>query len=362
MRKTILLFVAFLSLFCLPSCSEKFDIAAPYKDITVVYGLLQRTDTAHYIRIQKAYLDNTKSALTMAKEPDSNFYNNLEVRMARLNMTTGKQVDYVVLNKVDLNTEGYTKPEGIFFNTPNYAYKFTNDLDPRYIYQLQVINKATGRVDTGNAPVIDDKTKDYFYVDMIDDSSSLSNFIDFASTNPNSYATITGRYKTPTDFNFHGYNTPVGLVQAFIRFHWVDSNISTNAKTYHSFDMDLGYAGNNSRFTYNVRNIALQSALKLGMGIAPDNTVRLLDRPELLVYLGTHDFNTYISVQALQGVGLTGSEIQPSYTNLVGKDVLGLFTSRGFRKGDITITDRTIAALITNSTLADVKIKGTVYH
>ena len=362
MKKSVLLLVAIAGLFCLPSCSEKFDTAAPYKNITVVYGLLQRSDTAHYIRIQKAYLDNTKSALTMAKDPDSNFYANLEVRVARLNMNTLKQVDYITLNKVDLNNEGYTKQDGVFFNTPNYAYKFTNDLDPNYIYQLQVINKTTGRVDTGTAPIIDDKTRDYFYVELIDDTSATGRSIAFASTNPNSFVEIIGRYRAPDAYNYQGQSSPVALIQAFIRFHWVDSNISTGVKTPASFDMNLGYASSTRNFIYDVKNVDIQSAIKLGMGPAPAYTVRLLDRCELMVYLGTSDFNTYISVQSLQGVGLTGSEIQPTYTNLKGTDVLGLYTSRGFRSGWVTITDETVAALGNNDALADVKIKGTIYH
>ncbi|MBS1689466.1 MAG: hypothetical protein JSS96_12130, partial [Bacteroidetes bacterium] len=56
------------------SCSEKFKVAAPYKSITVAYGLMDMSDTAHYVRIQKAFLDENKSAITMAQNPDSNYF------------------------------------------------------------------------------------------------------------------------------------------------------------------------------------------------------------------------------------------------------------------------------------------------
>lgn len=364
MKKSFILLPLLASLFLLPSCSEKFDIAAPYKNITVIYGLLRRADTAHYIRVQKAYLDNDKSALTMAKEADSSFYSNIEVKMVRLSMTNGRPMGSFTLNRVDLNQEGYTKAEGIFFNTPNYAYKFTDDLDPTFVYKLVVTNKTTGAIDSGETTIIDDKSADQFTVDLIDATDPRLKILDFSSTNTKAVVDISGRYRIPTYYNYGGRTSPVGLVQSFIRFHWVDSNISTGVKISRSYDMNLGYnniASGASRFTYSVKNVDLTGALKVGMGKAPAGIFRLIDRMELMVYLGTHDFNTYISIQALQGVGLTGSEIQPSYTNLKGNDVLGLFTSRGYRSGFVTISDATVALLRNDATFADAMVRGTAY-
>jgi hypothetical protein len=38
------------------SCETDFELNAEWKDITIVYGILNQNDTAHYIRIQKAFL------------------------------------------------------------------------------------------------------------------------------------------------------------------------------------------------------------------------------------------------------------------------------------------------------------------
>src|SRR5262249_40207264 len=139
MKKLLLPCIALVSLFLITSCSEKFKVAAPYKNITVIYGYLDRADTAHYIRIQKAFLDEDKSALTMAQTPDSSFYANLDVSIARVTYS-GIKHDVIHLNRVDLGSEGYPKPIGAFFNTPNYAYKFKDLLDQQYIYRLIVHN------------------------------------------------------------------------------------------------------------------------------------------------------------------------------------------------------------------------------
>ncbi len=119
------------------SCSNELDLTAGWKDIPIVYGLLSRQDTAHYIRIEKAFLDPTKSALDIAQIPDSLYYENLDVQVEYLK--TGKNYN---LTRVDGNLEGYPKKEGVFANAPNYLYKFKLDanekLDEGETYRLKI--------------------------------------------------------------------------------------------------------------------------------------------------------------------------------------------------------------------------------
>jgi hypothetical protein len=148
-----------------------------------------------------------------------------------------------------------------------------------------------------------------------------------------------------------------------LRFNWVDSNISTGEKVARYYDADLGYKGiQDGTFKYDIKHMELFSSIMVGMGKAPAYIVRLMDRCEFSIYLGSHDFNTYIKAQAQQGVGLTGNEIKPVYTNMKGANVLGLFTARGHRSGPITISGATIDTLVHASITADMRIKGTIYH
>ncbi len=363
MKKIILPLLALMALSILPSCSEKFNVAAPYKSITIVYGLLDKSDTAHYIRIQKAFLDDTKSALAMAKESDSSFFNNINVKIKRISMS-GNLLDTIHLDRVDLTAEGYPKEAGTFFNSPNYAYKFKGALSPNYIYRIVVNNAATGEVDSAEAPIIDNvPTLSSFYIYYIDDTSSNPQF-EFAVNSPYQKTEIISRYLASSNFNFNGYTTPAGVAQAFIRFHWVDSNTVTGVTAPKSYDYNLGYMelASNTFFTYQVTNTDMLNAINTGMYKAPENTVRLMDRCELIMYLGTQDFYNYIKVEALQGTGLTGNEIQPTYTNIKGANVLGLYTSRCMRKGYVTISDNTIQALKTLDIVSAQRIVGTVYH
>ena len=54
------------------SCKTDIDVNAEYKDIPVVYGLINPTDTNHYIKINKAFLGNA-SAVDLAA--DANNFN-----------------------------------------------------------------------------------------------------------------------------------------------------------------------------------------------------------------------------------------------------------------------------------------------
>lgn len=365
MKKIVLPFLAVVMLFLATGCSTKFDVAAPYKNITVVYGLLDQRDTAHYIRIQKAFLDQNKNAVNMAQSADSSFYSSLDVKM-ELHDFNGNLSRTITLHRVDLNNEGYPKEAGAFFNSPNYAYKFTDVLDPLMIYRLKVRNTATGEVDSSEAPVIADYSVPFgftppFYCYSLDDSNGNRAGLDFANTGAYSIFEISGRYTPDPAFLYNGQTSPAFFVQAIVRFNWVDSNIISHQKTWQHYDYDAGYQNLASNsYDYKIQDISLYSGLAAGMKSVP-NTFRYLDRAEILLYMGTLDFSQYLQANLTQGTGLTGSEIEPIYTNIKGANALGLFTSRAFHTGKLTITNNTIDSLMAHPLFSGANIKGTAY-
>ena len=322
-------------------CSDKFDVAAPYKNVTVVYGFLDQADTAHYVRIQKAFLDNNLSAVTMAQNADSNYYSQLNVRIDRYDPSYNF-IDSIHLNRVDMTAEGYAKPTGTFFNTPNYAYKFKKTLNSSYIYRLVITNPVSGEVDSVETVILDDTDPAIFRVDKIMDTNLFTSSIDFNSTLPGAVLNLSGTYTPPSGMT----TNPVGILQGVLRFNWIDSNGSTHTMTPQSYNFDLGYTYMTyNAFGFSIPTTSLYSALAAGMGPAPTATYRLLDRCQLFVYESTNDFNTYLQVAQSAGTGLTGSQIEPTYTNVKGKNVLGLFTARGGRNGYVTIDLPTMDSL-----------------
>ncbi len=115
------LLVVLVALFA--SCNNDLELAAPWKDIPVVYGLINQQDTAHYIRVEKAFLDPQTDAFTLAQIADSLYYDQAEVQLVKV--TTGETY---TLEMVDGNQEGYVRQTGIFAQVPNYLYKIRADL------------------------------------------------------------------------------------------------------------------------------------------------------------------------------------------------------------------------------------------
>jgi hypothetical protein len=346
-------------------CSEKFNIGAPYKAITVVYALLDESDTAHYVRVQKAFLDQNKSALTMAQNPDSNFNASLSVVMKRMTFA-GALHDSFRLNRVDMNQEGYPKQSGVFFNAPNYAYKFTNKIEPQYIYRIMVYNPATGETDSADAPIIDDRNVSAFRVDIIHDTNRVRAGLDFASTLQNNFVQFSVTYNAAANFSFEGLNNPAYFAQAIVQFKWVDSNQATGVKVPDSGSFNIGYktmysTGSYAQANYSVADMDFYNNLLSVMGNAPANTYRLLDRCKMTVYVGTADYWTYYQTSLTQGTGLTGNEIEPIYTNVHGKNALGLYTSRGVASGPVNMTINTIDSLIISPMFKNARIVGTAY-
>ncbi len=63
------------------ACETDIDVTAEYKDITIVYGLLSRNDSVHYLRINKAFLGDGNVMEYVTNADSSSYYDNLEVTL-----------------------------------------------------------------------------------------------------------------------------------------------------------------------------------------------------------------------------------------------------------------------------------------
>jgi hypothetical protein len=139
--KKYLLFLSFFATLSMFSCSNDFEVAAPWKDIPVVYGLLDINDPAHYIRLEKLFLDPDGNALEIAKIVDSLYYQNATVRLQRLSDTN----QIFTLQKVDGNDFGLPRDSGVFATEPNWLYR----IDSAAI-RLKPGERIRLRIDRGN--------------------------------------------------------------------------------------------------------------------------------------------------------------------------------------------------------------------
>jgi len=147
-----------LIVLCLPaffaSCNNDLEITADWKDVPVVYGILNTQDTVHHVRLNKAFLGQG-DVMTMAQEFDSLHYNegNTGLRLVAHKRVGGQ---FVTTKVVEMEaTDEFVKPEGIFSSPAQTVYKTTEQLDHNRFYSAEVYDKDLDSVIASNIIPID---------------------------------------------------------------------------------------------------------------------------------------------------------------------------------------------------------------
>lgn len=155
MKKYLWLIGLSFSLVLQNSCSNDLDIVDTWKEIPVVYGLFDPNSSVHYLRIEKAFLDENTSAYQIAQNPDSFYYKNItvELRESPANRLLG------TMELVKGDTIGLPRETGIFANTPNYIYRYRGPISSGAIttnskIEVRIKNNESGKEITAITPII----------------------------------------------------------------------------------------------------------------------------------------------------------------------------------------------------------------
>jgi hypothetical protein len=73
MRNFLIALTVFLGGLIVSSCSEELNLTGDFKETVVVHGLLDRSDSVHYIKINRAYI-GPGNATNIAQIPDSSYF------------------------------------------------------------------------------------------------------------------------------------------------------------------------------------------------------------------------------------------------------------------------------------------------
>jgi hypothetical protein len=292
------------------SCSNELDIAADYKEVTVVYGLLSQSDTVHYVQVFRGFLDEDVSALFIAQNPDSVYYDDsLEVKLEAGGQT-------LILPRIDAAQIGLPRAPGIFVDSPNYVYRFTGSLLENSVYTVTATNKRTGHIVTAQTPIV----KDFNII-----RPALLPRINFAT-------------KSLNDMQWNPAQNGK-IYQSIMRFFYQEWHFSTpddKVLKYVDWPIFNNYTGNDLQYKFDGTDFLRF----LGNTLPVDhNIMRMaLDQPlEFHFYVGADDLYEYIRVNAAQ-TGITSLQVTPEYTNVTNG--LGIFSSRYFKaKSGIEITD-----------------------
>lgn len=292
-------------LFFLFSCSNEFELNAPAKEISIVYGLLSRSDEVHYIRVEKAFMEENTSALELAQDPNALYFEDVQVELVRESSGTT-----FLLNRVDASQLGLERETGIFATTPNILYKIdANELNlqEEEIYRLNIRRAADELLTTAITPIVGDvrlnrpipgDQKPPFRI-IVDDKLTIVWAAD--ETAKLFDVTMIINYE---EFN---PNEPNSVVKKSLEW--------TLAKSVEGID------GPNRA---EPEGIEFYQFLNGNIAVDP-NLQRVLKTIDISIDAGGAELFNYINV-GQANTGITSAQVIPNYTNL--SSGLGIFASR----------------------------------
>jgi len=297
--------------FFVSSCSNDFELTDDWKDIAVVYGLLNPSDTAHYVKVGKAFLDQETSSLVVAQIADSLYYKDVSVELKELS-ASGDVDNTIQMSLVDGNMEGFPKPEGVFAASPNYIYKTKDVLNPAKTYRIEILNGENSSLVTGETPLIPN-----FNVtrprSVINSPSSRMRWTPGAVTS--------FRWQLPEGASFFDLTMEVVIEEAenngmpVVRtLTWeLEKNIIPNNSNVSGTSMNLGYDGE-------------ELYQFLAASLTEGQFCRKLIQFNVKVDAGGESLYQYINA-GQANTGITSTLPLPNYTNLSG-DSRGIFSTR----------------------------------
>ena len=312
MKKNISIFSALLVLFFVfTSCKNTFNIAADWKEIPVVYGLLDADSSVQYIKIEKAFLDQHLSALQMAANPDSMYYHEtLNVKIDGYDIYGNLKDRNEVFKLVNGDTlkPALTKAPGIFASSPNLFYILKKKLNANYTYYLTV-TKADGSILTTSS------------TNLVGSSTMLV-------SSPLSLL-YRGDYNPKVQAAFNGGANAV-YCDVTLRFRYSEKDLTTSVLMHRYLDLPL--------FTHLAINPltlvpepqptfdgrALYEFLAQEIPVN-SNMQRTFEGIDFLIFGVNQNSVNYVNVQNAQA-GITSGTAQLDYSNI--KNGMGIFASR----------------------------------
>ncbi len=325
--KSFLYSTILIALLAAVGCTTKFDINAPAKDITVVYGLLNQADSTQYVKVTKAFLGES-SAYVMAQDPSlSSWGDAITVKVDEI--YNGNVLRTFTLQKTYVSN----KDSGIFYshNQEIYMFKPMPLLNSKNTYQISISNSTTGKVTGATTNLVYDFTiKEPTY-------NPINPQIGFVSSN--------GTYNTSGEVKWiSSKNSKV--FEPLFRFHYreVDkATLDTTGDKYIDWSLNSVKAststGNEELVaTYNGESFYRNIQAKIPVNTAVD---RIIGNVDFMISAGGDDLSIYIDLNSA-----SGSIIQerPSYTNVTNG--IGIFSCRYTKKYSYKLSSYSVTKLI----------------
>lgn len=310
MKRNLFYLSAILGVFGFSSCETEIKTNAEYKDVTVVYGLLNPNDTNHYIKITKAFSGEGDANDLAGNAANFNYADGeLEVKVDEYNASDVFVKSFVLARTVN----EIPKDGGIFSNTDNVLYKFIEpNLKKDFNYKLSIRNKVLDKDITAETKLVNDPV-------MPSVQEINTGRIKLANTNGTSLTHIfsirptlnSGRVKVNFVFNYteHYNDTNITPVNKQIKISLGEQKTTSNE-------------GGEVLF-FPLEGSSLFSALSSNISNVANLKSRRINNATLEVIVAGTDLSTYIAVNEPSS---SINQNKPEFTNLT--NALGVFSSR----------------------------------
>jgi len=155
MKYTYFLFAA--CLLCLfTACEPHFNLNAPRKDVTVVYGILNHQDSIHYVKIYRGFQPHGQNSVWLdAQNPDSIYYNPAHINVVLLEYLDEKRTHRPNIKLEP--THDFPRDTGIFYYGDEKNIYYTKEpIHKGMVYKIVITNLLTGIVTDGQTSIVED--------------------------------------------------------------------------------------------------------------------------------------------------------------------------------------------------------------
>ncbi len=288
------------------ACDNELNQLADAKDIPVVYGVINRNDTAHYVRVEKVFVDPVIAPADLAKDPSFLYYDNIEVQLKVAN------TDQIYnLERVDGNNEGFPRKEGPFATSPNYLYKLKLPSGEKF-GNGQNVELLITRGD--ELELVSSTTKIVSDIQVQSPKIGLSNTIDLVAT-----SRVTCTFEETDAFIFDIY-----LVLRYRERNVVEGGEWVNKTLDWNVGRDLTPESGKSNVTVNIPADGFLSYLASEIEVLP-NVFRAFDGVDVKIDAGGSALEGSVNLSKVNG-GLTSSQVTPVFNNI--RNGTGLFSSK----------------------------------
>jgi hypothetical protein len=307
------------------ACETDFEVNADWKEVMIVYGLLDQSQTQQYIKINKAYLGEG-DALQMASVSGSVNYNpeDLEVIIIKVK-DAGNDTIY-------LDTTLIVKDDGLFATDENIIY-VTDIEDSNFFvkdkeYILSVLNKKSGH---------EVSAKTHLIHGLKLTNNTLLQKMSFYDPILHSPPFPPPPYEKKTTTVNWDHSTNGRIYQIIARiYYWDFFSDGTSSLEYLEWVQPTQLYDGSTNMEYTFDGNIFVNFISDYIPMPNNLDSRLLAYMKLRYSVGSEDLYTYMAVnEPFEGI----VQERPPFTNI--NNGIGLFSSRFNKLEEWTISDAT---------------------